>query len=185
MAVNLNLLSGDAAEGRPDVSWRFAAGLSLFLLAVTFTVVLYEYYLFNSLYQKRIIAEADLRSAAGDVSMLNAKIAGAEASLNEVEGMLDFMLCDARIGEMLSLLTVCAAEEAFVESLEVTAGGMMLHGSAKSEHSITEFYKALISSGLFASADKHCYMSGSGFGFDFTLQCDSANTRNSGVTDDR
>lgn len=183
MVVSPNLLGRGAAEERPAADWSFAAGLCLFLLAVTFTAVMYEYYLFSGLSKKRTAVEVELSSAKNELSILNTKFADAESRMNGIEEMLDFMLGGARAGEVLSLLVACAAEDAVVERLEVTAEGLTLLGSAKDERSISEFYKVLVSSELFASVGKPLSMSEADFGLNFTLQCDMANALDTGVTD--
>lgn len=185
MVVNLNLLGCDVAEKRADVSWPLASSLCLFLLAVTFSAILYESHLFNSLYKKRITAEAELRSVESSVSEVNASFGDAEARLNGIEEVFDFLLGDLRVSEILPLLAVCAAEDAVVESLEVNVAGMTLFGKAKNEYNVLEIYKVLVSSGLFAYVDKLYYISDSGFDFSFTMQFDPTSGLDLGVTDDR
>lgn len=185
MAVSLNLLNDPIVEKRPATGRSFLAGLCFFLLALTFTAVLYEYYLFSNLYNKRITAEAELRSAKSEMGVLSAKLGDVEARLNGIEEMLDFMLGNVRAEDILPLLEACASEDTALERLEITSEGMMLIGTAKNELGISELYEALVSSGLFASVDKPCSMPDAFWGFNFTLQCDFTVAPDAGVTDER
>lgn len=185
MAVNLNLLNGTAADEENSGAHRPGlAGFCLFLLAITAAAVLYEYSLLNSLYEKKNAAYAELTSVNAGISAMNGRQGSAETRLEGVGEVLDFMLGDVRAGEILSVLTACAVEDAAIERLELASDGMALFGTAKNERGISELYKALVSSNIFSSVSKPRVVPESGSGLSFTFKCKTAGIPGAGAADD-
>lgn len=185
MAVSLNLLNAAAADVENSATRRPGlAGVCVFLLAVTAAAALYQYYLLYSLYEKKNAAYSELDSVNAGLSAMNGRLDSAETRLEEVGEVLDFMLGDVRAGEILSVLTVCAAEDAVVERLELTSDSMTLFGNAKNERGIAELYRALLSSNIFSSVSKPRVVPESGSGLSFAFQCKTAGIPGAGSADD-
>lgn len=184
MVVSLNLLNetvaGDerAATLRPGlVSFCF------FLLALTLAAVLYECYLLYGLREEKKAAYAGLASINEGLDAINVRLADADTRLKGVGEVLDFMLGDVRAAEVLSVLTVCAADDTAIERMEVAADGMKLFGKAKNERGISELYRALVSSNTFSYVSKPRSVPEPGYGFSFTFQCKMAAVSGAGSDD--